>query len=842
MSTTAQASQPSQTLDLADQALLNQTEGAMDLNAVIDAAALSASQKIAPLWPLQHFVAVNPLLGLASKSLGAAGLDMARASGARLTMPRSYYASMLASDRIGDEDLAQAITELSGELPLGISPQAIRSEALRSSTPHRQFLLPTLASLASQRSGIDWDRFITDSISQWASDFYDDGIAAWSGSEGVIDPWRAYRQRASIDRSADILGLDGARALFATLPDNAHEVLKELTTELSVEPKLLDTYFHRLLCDISGWAGYARYREWSRELRGEDYCGAAQLLAIRASWELVLLRGMQDSDLQRNWLTTLTQYAEDSRVQWYNARGADLVMQLAFERAQQRELAQKIKQSEAAPAVVSKARPSVQAAFCIDVRSERLRRALEAEMPGAQTIGFAGFFGLALGHSDEHGDASARCPVLLEPTHQTTSAALPQSSPLGLTNAVTRALASHWSRFARSAVANFGFVEALGLGYLPKLIGRTRKQPHRHGHGAAKVHPVPELELDLESKVALAQGLLRGMSLTKNFAPIVLLVGHGSTSANNPYASALDCGACGGHAGDINARVAALLLNDPQVRSRLIAEGIYIPQDSLFIAGLHDTTTDNVQLFDVEEPPANHFERIAVLVDALEESSNSVRKERAPSLGETAANIHSKLNRRSADWSQVRPEWGLAGCNAFIAAPRSRTSHFSLDGRSFLHNYSAKNDPEYAVLETILTAPLVVASWITLQYYSSTVDNQHFGSGDKTLHNVVGGIGVLEGAAGDLRSGLPMQSIHDGEAFVHEPLRLTAAVEAPTAAIDAIIAKHDSLRELIDNQWIQMHAIAADGTLLRRQPGGEVWTAVETYTAPSEATGAHHCA
>ena len=165
------------------------------------------------------------------------------------------------------------------------------------------------------------------------------------------------------------------------------------------------------------------------------------------------------------------------------------------------------------------------------------------------------------------------------------------------------------------------------------------------------------------------------------------------------------------------------------------------------------------------------------------------------------------LARRSRDWAEVRPEWALAGCKAFIAAPRRRTAGKNLEGRAFLHDYDWKSDRGFGVLELILTAPVVVASWISLQYYGSTVAPAVFGGGNKLLHNVAGGIGVVEGNGGALRAGLPWQSVHDGERYVHEPLRLSVCIEAPREAMTAILRRHDDVRALFDNRWLHLFAL-----------------------------------
>jgi uncharacterized protein YbcC (UPF0753/DUF2309 family) len=181
---------------------------------------------------------------------------------------------------------------------------------------------------------------------------------------------------------------------------------------------------------------------------------------------------------------------------------------------------------------------------------------------------------------------------------------------------------------------------------------------------------------------------------------------------------------------------------------------------------------------------------------------------------------------RSYDWSQVRPEWGLAGNAAFIAAPRSRTRGVELNGRAFLHDYDWRDDNGFGVLELIMTAPMVVASWINLQYFGSTVNNKVFGSGNKVIHNVTGTIGVLEGNAGDLKVGLPWQSVHDGKRFVHEPLRLNVFVEAPMEAINGVIAKHEMVRQLVDNRWLHLFLIDDAGKVSHHYVRDGKWDAL----------------
>ncbi|MFM8444477.1 MAG: YbcC family protein [Methylococcus sp.] len=826
-----------------------------------------ASRRIAPLWPLRHFVAVNPFLGLTDQDFRTVSELINRVGHGNLLMPASFYARQLAEGRITDADLIHAVEFLDPADAGSRTPAMLRERlshlcaaetaGTRAETGTR---LHTLSDHLDATTGSQWANFISDEISKWCAAWFDEGQSAWRMPWRSLPLYNAWKRAAQFDRTPEITGLSGFRNLVATLPEQPLEAIAFILDKLDPPPGILTDLLHRQLLSVAGWASWIRYGEREAAQRGESVDRLTHLLAIRLAYDYALTQGPLTSRGLRDWRLDLIMdqavwRREQERLDHLN------LLHLAYELHGQSELAARLagatRGDTAQPRPAS--RRTAQAVFCIDVRSEIFRRAMETSSPEVETLGFAGFFGfpieyIPLGH--HHG--SAQCPVLIKPRHRiretVADADVAELHGILQRRWLHKRLNRLWKSFKTSAVSCFSYVEIAGLLFGIKLVtdslGLTRPVARPGAAGldpdvARRVRPlvsrqrgrlqarspVVETGIPLKDRIDLAANALRGMSLTGDFARVVLLCGHGSSTVNNPYGSGLDCGACGGHSGEANARIAAMVLNDREVRAGLWSRGIIIPDDTWFVAGLHDTTTDRVTLFDLDQAPAHASRDLARLQAWLSRAGQLTRQERAGSLGLGGLNpdtLTEAVAARGHDWSEVRPEWGLAGNAFFIAAPRHRTRGIGLEGRAFLHEYDHRQDPDGAILSLIMTAPMVVASWINLQYYGSTVDNRLFGSGNKVLHNVVGTFGVLEGNGGDLRVGLPWQSVHDGQEYRHEPRRLTVLIEAPAAAIEQVLKDQPEVRQLVEHHWLHLLRIDPDDGRCHRYQAVGHWQTLST--------------
>ncbi|MGE0418459.1 MAG: putative inorganic carbon transporter subunit DabA, partial [Acetobacteraceae bacterium] len=554
--------------------------------ASVAAAADSAARAIPPAWPLASSVAVNPFLGQTGDSLATAGARLARVAAAPVTMPRRWYREKIVAGAISDEDLLAAWTKAPAHLrPADLD--AVKAAAGTDTPAPRA--LPTIADLARDHAGIDWPGLIAERFGAWAAGYFDEGQSLWTAPRGR-SAYAAWKAVATHDLTPEIAGLRGFARHVSDAPDSALALIARVTDRLGIRVEAIGTWFHQMLMTLGGWAQYARYRLWQAELSGGTDQTITDLLAIRLIWEEALFLQYGQKVAER-WASVRESHA--SPVEATPDLVLDVILQDAAERSAQRALAAALTLT---PAGTSDDRPLLQAAFCIDVRSEVFRRALESMDPRIQTLGFAGFFGLTTAHRRFASDIEElRLPVLLNPAVRSCSGGSDVAES-DLSARVTARAKRAWGRFKLAAVSSFAFVEATGPVYAGKLVCDALGL-----HGArVPDDPMPRLDpaLDLASRARAAETVLRAMSLTSGFARLVVLAGHGANVVNNPHASALHCGACGGYSGEVNARLLAALLNDSEIRTALASNGIVIPADTLFVAALHDTTTDRVTFYD----------------------------------------------------------------------------------------------------------------------------------------------------------------------------------------------------------------------------------------------------
>ena len=817
------------------------------LNAQIEAACHQACQSIAPAWPLDRAIAVNPHWSRIGMPVRRVAARMAVLGGIHVFPPRDGQQRAWEAGRISRVDLELGLGQVAAAGAAGLTAEQC-TQALRSAPSLQQ--LPLLSDLLDndpkRHTRLSWRQAITHQVSQTCAAYFDEHQADWQPerTQGLYAFWR---DTLTHDHGIGLLmGVPHLGRTLDALPATRQDAERWVMKRLGLPQAVWADYLEAVLLTVNGWASWCAYLGWQAGQEGRDDPHLRDLLAIRLAWGVILLE-CKDGDASTQAFIALQQAWRQAPAVLQDAEQAlliDEVWQVALEIGYQRNLAQRLL-SVGGESVAPQA-PEVQAAFCIDVRSEPLRRALEAVWPAVQTVGFAGFFGLPVAYTPLATQARRpQLPGLLAPAMEVTdrvaaSGSADSESTAAMKDAAGRsrrdlfALSDQWHAASRWPGAAFSFVESVGFGYFGKLgqwLLPSRESRARDDLAGlpARYRPIcrPQLVgLDLEARVSLAARVLHAMGLEKNLAPLVLLVGHGSQSANNAHAAALDCGACCGQTGEVNARSLAQLLNEPAVRQGLQAQGVAITEHTWFVAALHNTTTDEIEGFDLDLLPPALRARWDRLQGVFAQACDQVRRERAPQLGLNPRTPHiellDQLRRRANDGAQTRPEWGLAGNAAFLIAPRQRSQGAVLEGRSFLHDYDASQDADGSVLELLMTAPMLVTHWINWQYHASTCDPQRLGSGNKVLHNVVGGhIGVFEGNGGDLRVGLSLQSLHDGQRWMHEPVRLSVVIEAPPEAIERVIDKHAVLQQLLGNGWLHLGCLQGE-TLRRYAASG--WT------------------
>jgi uncharacterized protein YbcC (UPF0753/DUF2309 family) len=763
--------------------------------ATAKSAILAACDRIPPLYSLENFVAVNPFLGWSKTPLIEASAHIALGLDAQILPDLKHYRTLWQNQKIDQDDIVRAATRH------GINPDDVFKAM--AGEPSEAMVLAT--QLESERVlnqlGIDLPKAIQRFVSRSLADVLS---RPSSDTGGSVTPSELYKElvwRASVDRTLELLGVPGWRKWIRSAPDDYAAAIRWVSSKRPCDSQEAEAYAYRLLGSQYGWASYLRglgRGSYPNDLAYvEALCAALEVFDLAIS-ELV-------ANHSRSLPAPVVKETDSFR----------LCLQDAYEDRLVKSQVATFNTNQPEPL---RDRPDFQLMFCIDVRSEVIRRNLELLSSKVETVGFAGFFGVGVNFVCEE-QSSARCPVLLDPP------LVLKDKKSGIAKAVGTAL-----RMSYSSPGSFNLVEAFGIGYIVPLLlratGLLRKVRSDETPVASKGYSENHFGLTLAERVSLAESILINSGIGNRLGRVVVLCGHGGRSSNNAHEASLDCGACGGHCGALNAQMAVEVLSDSNVRQELARRGYIGVEDALYLAALHDTSTDQVSILQPERVAETEAHKVGELKALLAAGANACRRERAHTLrltGGSEQNLLDKLDRKSNDWSEVRPEWGLARNASFIAAPRSRTRGANLEGRTFLHDYDAASDTDDSVLKLILSAPMVVASWINLQYFASTVNNERFGCGTKALLNRIGSVGVISGNDGDLRPGLPIESVHrpDGTWF-HDPVRLQVIVEAPIQKIDRVLSQVPEVADLVNNGWLRLFALERrSGALRLRQAEGE---------------------
>lgn len=795
----------------------------------VQSALTAACESIAPVWPLDQWIAVNPWWGMREQPVAAAADQLKRRGGINLLMPATFYLSAWEGGRIREVDVlaAQQAAGSNSSVPLSDLLEHLRSadatqpRVACSIYLHHQGLVP--AGDANAQTAV------IRNIGRFCARYFDQRQARWAANKehGLYSAWLQHIKASRwVDKQ---IGINGLQTLLASLPEDPERAVVQLTKNLGLPPATLEALCHGLLLDIIGWASWCRGVDWRAENQGANAGFCRQLLAILLAWEWAGVMLAEDTVKQawrEQWVQAATSGAADNPNADNPVSDNPLwLWQRAYELGWQRQLLANLNLDNDLAAADA---PAAQAVFCIDVRSEVLRRNLEQADSGIHTKGMAGFFGLALAHqplSDK--PAMRQLPGLLEPS---IIAADTTGTGQGDTDARSHAnqheLARQTVRGAKyGSLSTFTLVETTGLAWAWKLV---RDSLNKGDSGAVQNYEPEQLRmhhagtgdpLSDTDKIRLGADFLRSLSLTDNFAPLLVLVGHGTHTDNNAHHAGLACGACGGRNGGLNAQIMADILNEPVVRSGLEVLGIVMPSQTWVVAAQHCTVTDQVQIIRRSALPNSHRDIMSRFENALSIAGTHMRRERATPLqlnGLEDDALLAELQRRTRNWAEVRPEWGLANNAAMLIGNRRLSRGRNLGGRVFMHDYDPDADADGNVLATIFAGPVVVASWINLQYFASVTAPETYGAGDKLLHSVIGGnIGVIEGDGSDLRIGLPWQSVHDGNNWRHEPVRLSVLVDAPQACIDQALERTPALATLVKNQWLSITSLQ----LIRRTRG-----------------------
>jgi uncharacterized protein len=780
-----------------------------------------ARRALPVFWPLQSFIATNPLWDLHEQPLQEVLMKLKKFTAIEGVMSLQFYQTLYEDGKIQESDILQALLEYSNtsncDIP-EIGPENSQ-EPLKPflnhslSTPplneHQQNNLVKSPILISEILDSQQNENIVLTIKKKVLEFLMLYFDPSQTSIHKIQNTELYENWSQLVANHH----PGLTDIVKKLPPSKFTAVSQLLTEFKVLPEKQTDYLTGIYFQMLGWSSLIKWLEQRPDNPWVKMQGS--LVDIALIWLCYeKYYGLKNQAVLSEIKLNDSVELEPRQADELKTR---LIWQRAYELAYERELSCKL-QNNIHQKNIDKATPlAAQAIFCIDTRSEGIRRHLEA-IPGYETYGFAGFFGFVFKYNTSaESCGTLQCPALFPPEVQ-----LHSESKSDCIYTQTHHFFNALNETKKSLLTPFAFVEITGLWYalamllksiIPESFQRLKKNLGHDRQAKILNTVITPAQVghafSLESRVNDSIRFLKTIGLTKNFAPLVLICGHGAETENNPYQASLDCGACGGNAGYANAIVVCHILNDSHVREAMRSQKIDIPETTYFIAGFHNTTRDEMTLYE-QDLPLSHKKALSKLKIDLRTAAGLLRQERKQDLPGQF-----DVNNRSTHWAELIPEMALIKNSALIIGPRHLTENISLERRVFLHSYEPDNDPDGQLLTGILFGPLIVAHWINAQYYFSTTDPHIYGSGNKMLHNVVSGLGVMEGNFSDLKIGLPWQSVAFKDEILHEPLRLLVIIYAPKLLVESLLSQHPTIQALFTGQWAHLKIIEPENNNLK---------------------------
>ena len=783
---------------------------------------LTKVKKIVPAyWPLQSFIATNPLFNLIEQPLDECLSELGKYADINGAVSIEQYHQYYLDGKIGLKNVELAVAEFLSDKQQELQYTSIITNALIN--PEVQNKLQAAFSKSNKKHSILYCKQIKKDTNyiknekikvkliKFLSDFLDLGQAKWDmpvTNENLYLAWREY----SIVEDKKI------RQSIQESPGDSEAAIEFLLNKLGVPESYTEQYLTEILFQVLGWCSIIK---WLEERPDNPYikrsAAVSDVLAIWLNLEYALLLKHKseftippnlNQEFHNETQQVLRSYIpDDSLLKILNRYSISLIWQRALELNYQDELLAKIN----LPKVFTNENKAVKAQllFCIDTRSEGFRRKLEF-LDNYETFGFAGFFGIGFKLFDEQsGACSFQCPAIVTPeiTLNNKAQIEPplkklQSSIMAIFNKTKSGYFAPLILF--DIIGGWFSMGLLGRSIIPKKINKLFKKPVESNFSDNSLNVYePSAGFNPETLAEKANFVLTAIGLRDNFAPFVIISGHIAESENNPFQSSLDCGACGGNGGIPNSIAFCQALNDPKVRNILRDKyKIQIPQSTFFVSSAHNTTTDEFSYYNLKSMDSAQQDLFTKVTQDISHAGILLREERMKGLVGTP-----DVDERKSNWAELVPEMALANNAAFIIAPRELTANLNLERRTFLHSYEPEFDPNGELLNFIFNAPVVVGHWINSQYYFSSTDMNTYGAGNKAIHNIVGQFGVMEGNFSDYKIGLPLQSVAYKNKLVHQPLRLLVIVYAKQQQVDKILANSPTVAAMFKGRWAHLKVI-----------------------------------